>query len=283
MAQFSLSTLIRPETRITILDVGASLTEKPPYQHLIEANLARVVGFEPDTEQCKLLNVTYGEPHAFFPYFIGDGGPAVFHETNWFPTGSLFRPNKAVMERFQNVYEHATLVAEHPVETRRLDDIPGIETVDYIKIDVQGAELMALKGGERLLEQVLFIQSEVEFQELYENQPMFADLDIYLRSRNFLFIKFVGFGARCVKPLLVKNDAIKGTHELWADAVYVKNWFQPDTFTPDQLIKLAILAHDLYILPDLAYHALKNLDARQGSVHASDYLKKLTGQAGPSA
>jgi FkbM family methyltransferase len=278
---FSLSTLVRPETRITILDIGASLTEKPPYEHLLEAGIARLVGFEPDTKECEKLNATYGKPHEFFPYFIGDGNTAVFHETNWFATGSLFRPNTAILQKFQNLYELTTPVAEHPIETRRLDDIPGIGTADYIKIDVQGAELMVFKGGEKLLEDVLFIHSEVEFQELYENQPLFADVDTYLRSRNFLFVKFVGFGSRCVKPLIVKNDTNKGTHELWADALYVKNWLHLDTFTPDQLIKLAILAHDLYVLPDLAYHALKNLDARQGSVHASDYLKKLTGQADP--
>lgn len=275
---FSLSTLIRPETRITILDIGASLTEKPPYEHLIEAGLARLVGFEPDAKQCDILNATYGRPHDFFPCFIGDGKPHVFHETNWFATGSLFRPNKTVMEQFQGIYEYATPVAEHAIETRRLDDIPDIGVVDYIKIDVQGAELMVFKSGERLLENVLFIHSEVEFQPLYEDQPLFADVDSYLRSRDFLFTKFIGFGSRCISPMIMQNDASKGTHELWADALYVKNWFRLDTFTPDQLAKLAILAHDLYALPDLAYHVLKNLDARRGSELAPEYLEKLAGQ-----
>jgi FkbM family methyltransferase len=272
---FSLSSLIQPETRITILDIGASLLEKPLYDHLLKSGLVRLVGFEPNQKECEKLQTTYGKPHDFFPYFIGDGEPAVFHETNWFATGSLFKPNKPVLEKYQNLYELVTPVAQHDIETKRLDDIPGIGDVDYIKIDVQGAELMAFKGAEKLLENVLLIQSEVEFQELYENQPLFADVDIYLRSRNFLFTNFVGFGTRCIKPMIMNNDVNKGTQMIWSDVLYTKNWRDPDIFTNDKLVKLAVLAHDIYDLSDLAYYALKSLDARKGSEYAREYHAML--------
>jgi FkbM family methyltransferase len=272
---FSLSTLIQPESLITILDIGASLVEKPPYDHLLKSGMVRLVGFEPDEKQCELLRATYGKPHDFFPYFIGDGKPAVFHETNWFATGSLFKPNKPVLEKFQNLYELVTPVAEHNIETKRLDDIPDIGDADYIKIDVQGAELMVFQGAERLLENVLLIQCEVEFQQLYENQPMFADVDIHLRSRNFLFSNFVGLGTRCIKPMIMNNNVNRGTQLIWSDVLYTKNWLDPAIFTNDKLVKLAILAHDIYDMSDLAYYALMNLDARKGSEYAREYHAML--------
>lgn len=275
MMQFSLSSLIQPETVISILDVGASLLEKPPYDHLLKSGLVRLVGFEPDEQQCELLRSTYGKPHDFFPYFIGDGKPAIFHETNWFATGSLFKPNRPVLEKFQNLYELVTPVAEHPVVTKRLDDIPEIGNVDYIKIDVQGAELMVFRGAEKLLENVLLIHSEVEFHELYENQPLFADVDTYLRSRNFLFTRFVGFGTRCIKPMIMNNDVNNGTQLIWSDVLYTKNWIDPEVFSNDKLVKLAILAHDLYDMPDMAFYALKALDARKGSEYAREYHAML--------
>lgn len=65
MLNFSLSELIQPETRITILDVGASMTEKPPYAHLIASGLVRLIGFEPNQAECERLREHYGKPHEF--------------------------------------------------------------------------------------------------------------------------------------------------------------------------------------------------------------------------
>lgn len=275
MPNFSLSTLVRPESWITILDIGASLTEQPPYEHLVKSGLARLIGFEPNQNQCEKLNARYGSPHTFFPYFIGDGKPGVFWETTWFATGSLFKPNRPLLEKFVNLYELVTPVAQHPVETKRLDDIAEIDDADYIKIDVQGAELMVFKGAERLLDQVMMIQCEVEFVELYEQQPLFADVDTYLRGRSFMFQKFEYFGSRCIKPMLMNNNPYAGTHSLWADAIYTKNWLDPAIYTTDKLIKLAILLHDIYNVADLAFYLLRHVDARQGTSYAPQYRQRL--------
>ena len=275
MQKFSLSELIQPETRITILDVGASLTEMPPYAHLIASGMVRLIGFEPDKTECEKLRNHYGKPHEFFPYFIADGNPAVFWETTWFATGSLFKPNKPVLEKFNNLYELVTPVAQHNIETKRLDDIPEIDDVDYIKIDVQGAELMVFKGGEKLLDKVLLIHTEAEFQMLYEDQPLFADVDTYLRGRNFMFGKFVGFGTRCIKPTVLNDNPNLGTNILWCDALYLKNWLDLSPLSNDKLIKYAILAHDIYDQVDLSIYLLKHLDERKGTNYLRDYRKML--------
>ncbi|MCC6301731.1 MAG: FkbM family methyltransferase [Gammaproteobacteria bacterium] len=282
MLNFSLSELVQPESRITILDVGASMTEQPPYAHLIRSGLVRLVGFEPDREQCEKLRNHYGRPHDFFPYFVGDGKPAVFWETNWFATGSLFKPNTPLLEKFQNLAELVTPVAQHDIETKRLDDIPEIGAVDYIKIDVQGAELKVFEGGEKLLDNVLMIHTEVEFLELYEGQPLFADVDIHLRGRNFMFGKFIGMGTRCIKPTAVNQDVNQGTHMLWSDVLYLKNWLDPSAFSNDRLIKYAILAHDMYEYVDLAYYLLKHLDDRKGTEYAPGYYRRLSAAFAPA-
>lgn len=282
MLKFSLTELIQPESRITILDVGASMTEDPPYAHLIRSGLARLVGFEPDREQCEKLRNHYGKPHDFFPYFAGDGKPAVFWETNWFATGALFRPNTPLLEKFQNLAEHVTPVARHDVETKRLDDIPEIGAVDYIKIDVQGSELKVFQGGERLLDNVLMIHTEVEFIELYEGQPLFADVDTYLRGRNFMFGKFTQIAVRCLKPMAINQDLNQGTHMLWSDALYLKNWLDLSVFSSDRLIKYAILAHDMYEYIDLTYYLLKHLDERKGTGYAREYYRRLSAALTPA-
>ncbi len=66
----------------------------------------------------------------------------------------------------------------------RLDEVIDAP-VDVLKLDLQGYELYALQGAERLLDGVHIIITEVEFIALYDDQPLFGDVDAYLRARGF--------------------------------------------------------------------------------------------------
>ena len=233
-------------------------------------------GFEPDAKGCDNLNRKYGQSHLFLPYFAGDGKPAIFYETNWPPTGSLFKPHRPMLEKFQNLHELVTLVAEHPVPTRRLDDLPGVGDIDFVKIDAQGAELAVFQGGERVLRNALLVQTEVEFVELYEGQPLFADFDILLRSYGYQFHTFDGFGGRCFKPLQGHDNInLPMRQALWSDAIYVKDWLRFDELTLDKLKKLALLLHEIIRSFDLCHLVLQAIDARCGGDFATRYLKAI--------
>lgn len=269
------------DLRLTILDVGAAFLDAPSYQSLVDAGRARIIGFEPDPEACRKLNEKYGEPHRFLPYFIGDGAQATYYETNWGPTGSLFMPNTSLLEKFQLLAEVTTVVGEHPVVTRRLDDLPEIDDIDFVKIDVQGAELGIFQNASRVLGQVLLIQTEVGFVESYSGQPMFSDVDAFLRRNGFQFHDFVGMGSRSFKPLT--NPADPSGHpmtrsfrqKIWADALYVKDWMKLDRLAPGKLRKLAVLMHDLLGSYDLAHAVLEEHDRQTGSDYARRYLHRL--------
>ena len=56
---------------------------------------------------------------------------------------------------------------------------------DYLKLDVEGAELQVLEGGERALERTLVLDLEVEFAPLRAGQPLFAEVDTHLRGRGW--------------------------------------------------------------------------------------------------
>lgn len=65
-----------------------------------------------------------------------------------------------------------------------------------MKLDVQGSELSVLQHARRVLQDVTALQVEVEFIRLYENQPLFAYVDMFLRDQGFVFHTFTGFGSR---------------------------------------------------------------------------------------
>jgi hypothetical protein len=76
---------------------------------------------------------------------------------------SLLEPNMALLDQFTGFAELFRVVATRPVATRRLDDVPQAAGADYLKLDVQGAELMVLDGAAETLRSVLVVHTEAEF------------------------------------------------------------------------------------------------------------------------
>jgi len=187
-------------------------------------------------------------------------------------------PNQPLLSIFTGMAEVTALQRVQDVSTVRLDDIAEIEDVDFIKIDIQGGELNAFLGAEKALAAAVVIQTEAEFVELYQGQPLFADIDAHLRSRGFWFHDFREFGSRSVKPLQ-RADAHGGdqgmNQKLWTDAIYFKNPFQLEAIPDVKLQKLAVLLHDMYGSHDFAHFFLQAADARRGEQVAARYRARL--------
>lgn len=274
----SLFDLVPDIGRINVLAVGAMSVGRhtEPYDAIVAAGRARVIGFEPDITECEKLKSLFGPPHQFFPYFIGEGGPATYYRTNHTMTGSLFPPNDELLGKFQNLLELAELQDTHSVETHRLDDIAEIGEVDFFKSDVQGSELAAFRGGAKLLSETMVVHTEVEMVELYKGQPLFADVDRHLRQAGFQFHNFSGIGSRCMKPCIVNDDKNKGINQkLWFDAVYVRDFMQLGRISTDKLKKYAAIMHEIYGSFDLCHFILKELDGRLGGNLAATYTAEL--------
>ena len=278
---FSLTDLIPDAPLINVVDIGAASLGpgSEPYAKLMRAKKARIVGFEPNREACEKLNREHGAPHAFHPFFVGSGAEETFFDTNWPLTSSLFRPNTPLIDKFQNLGELMRVESEQRVATRRLDDVPGTDDVDFFKIDVQGAELKVFTGAANALAAATLIQTEVEFVALYEDQPLFAEVDSFLRRAGFQFHTFLGFGSRCFKPMKVNDDPNMGLRQfLWSDAVYVRDFMRLGEVPADKLVKLAIMLHDIVKSYDLCHYVLSEIDAETGTALAPAYFQKLAKQ-----
>jgi len=192
-------------------------------------------------------------------------------------TSSLFEPNTAFLERFHNLAELCRVVDRRTVVTRRLDDISEIGAVGFLKLDVQGAELKVLTGGVVSLKRTLVVHTEVEFVEIYAGQPLFADIDQFLRGHGFVFHRFAGLEGRTMRPLFHVGDPDHAMSQiLWGDAVYVRGVGNPETLGAEELLAQAIILHDVYQSFDLALFCLSHYDARTGSALATSYRTMLT-------
>ena len=177
---------------------------------------------------------------------------------------SLYKPNEALLSKY-NQLEVAKLQAEYPIKVTSLDSFVKnhqIDTIDFVKIDVQGAELDIFKGGVKALEDVVLIVTEVEFVPLYIDQPLIGDICQYLMKQGYMLHKLFEFGSRSLKPVVLQNDPYSGSQILWADAIFIKDLTKLSSLSSDSLLKLGLLAF-MYGSSDLTYHCFQLYDERQ--------------------
>jgi FkbM family methyltransferase len=62
----------------------------------------------------------------------------------------------------------------------------GIEKIDAVWADLQGAELQAFKGLGKMLKSVKVIHTELEINPMYNGQSLFKDVDPFLRENGFI-------------------------------------------------------------------------------------------------
>ena len=67
----------------------------------------------------------------------------------------------------------------------------GLDAIDLLWMDIQGAELKALRGMGKLLATVKAIYTEVAYRPIYINQPLAAELNAFLLKHGFAMRKIL--------------------------------------------------------------------------------------------
>jgi FkbM family methyltransferase len=271
---------------IRIADVGAAfLGQRPPYQALIDEGVARRFAFEPDEARLDELRATLEEGAVLLPYALGDGGT---HRLHVAPGGmtSLLEPDPdsyAFLTPFGrppfSPVPESVRVTE--IATRRLDDLDEVPAVDFLKIDVQGAELMILRNGRAKLSDCAVVQIEMPFFALYKNQPGFADLDAELRSLGLVVHGLAELKRYPVAPF-EPDDLWRGLNQLVeVDMIYVRDLKAPGSVATDQLTKIALICDACYGSFDIAARCLTELERRSAcpAGTAGAYLASLRGRS----
>jgi FkbM family methyltransferase len=170
---------------LTLADVGSMGGVEAEWAALNEAGLARVIGFEPDAREFKLLPRRDGVTYHNCALAARGGQAMTLHVAREPGKTSLYPPNMELLRRFPRPerWETVSKIEIAGERVRSLDEI--VEGCDFIKLDTQGSELDILKGGEKVLAGVLGLKVEVEFLELYKGQPLFSDVDRFIREAGF--------------------------------------------------------------------------------------------------
>jgi len=235
-----------------------------------------IYGFDADADACEANNtaleaqqINWTEKH--IPLALANSvGESTLYVTKHPMCSSLYPPNEPYLERFSGLSELVNLDFYMGIETTTLDEFchtEGIKEIDFLQIDVQGAELQVLQGAAQILGQsILAVQAEVEFSHLYKNQPLFADVDIYLREQGFtLFDLNNAYRLRSGSPI---RSTVRAGQLLWGDAFYFRDLIdeslENNLKTPDKILKLACIA-DILNFPDYTLELLEYLTLHYGN------------------
>jgi FkbM family methyltransferase len=123
-----------------------------------------------------------------YPFGISDyEGTAILNLTRRGQCSSLLEPNIKLIKKLQpSNWDRFEVTSRIEIPVNRLDNIlPSDTIIDKLTIDTQGTELHVIKGAGDLLKNTQVIQCEVEFVELYINQPMYEDILDYVSKFGF--------------------------------------------------------------------------------------------------
>ncbi len=158
---------------------------------------ARVFAVEPvpdNLQRCRRTISEYGARNVeVLPYALSDRdlGVALLHLSSGRPPGVDDEEDWDYGNKSSSLLEPELHLQVHPwvafdatieVKTRRLDSLCaelGVDRVDFLHADVQGAGIV-LEGAGDLLLDLRAIWLEVEAVPLYRDQPLARDIERYL-------------------------------------------------------------------------------------------------------
>ncbi|MCY1669395.1 FkbM family methyltransferase [Rhizobium sp. SL86] len=204
-----------------IVDVGAQTlgAGSHAYNALMEFCPVEVIGFDPLQERLEERLESEGRDNiTLLPYALGDGLTHTLYVNNVDATSSLYPLFKEGNDRFPLLAPLETVRTE-TVDTRRLDAVISHQQVDFLKLDVQGGELLVLQHATEVLKKTAVVQCEVEFTPIYRGQPLFGEIATFLAQHGFYFLdfNFLGHYAHRNDSGFSNNDRL-----MWADAVFLR-------------------------------------------------------------
>lgn len=158
----------------------------PKNQILIENNINKY-----NATNVKLLPIALSDKSGIEKFYVSSGQPEEQKENlDWDfgnKSSSLLPP-----DRHTEMVPWIKFKEAIDVRTENLQNVLGqlkINVVDFIHMDVQGAELKVLTGAGGMLKNIKAIWLEVADIKLYKDQPIRMDIEKFMKENNFFLVK----------------------------------------------------------------------------------------------
>jgi FkbM family methyltransferase len=193
-----------------VIHIGAHYGDE--YERFCGVGVTDFLMFEPNPDSFNILKGHVGDKdnvtleNIALGHIKKDACKMYVETANKGMSCSLMKPMKH-LEMYPNITFDSTIEVNQTSLDRYFDETDmDIGKYNMINIDVQGYELEVFKGAISSLQNIDYIMTEVNLDELYEGCPLMEHLDEFLGDL---------FGFKRVAEKIVGNKT-------WGDALYIK-------------------------------------------------------------
>lgn len=244
---------------INVFDIGCRFGIHPSWSQLKKKEFLKYYAFDIDEIEIMRLKLKYKDFSNYIAINRGFSHSEEIVKLNILAhhgQSSFFRPNMS-SDWFQNHRSSDGVIESTKIyELTTLDNFCNIENIypDFLKIDTEGYDYRIIKGGKIILESVIAIRCEVQFQEVFEKAETFADIYALLSQSGFQLANLDYDGRGVPKSYFCPNLSKYGVM-VGSEAVFIRNYNFLKSLPVNKKI-IAILFCFLNNLEDTAYQIL---------------------------
>jgi len=259
-----------------VIDVGARGGAGKEWQ--VYRDQHKIIGFEADEKECRRINESAPAYERYYPVALSSrrGKRKFYVHARHAPTSSFFDSDASFLSRFPG---WQPFMSEKPITLETVDFASfakkhEIRDIDFMKLDVEGAELDILRGvGEDFEQKLIGISTEAYFKSWAKGSSTFADLDVFLRERGFVLydLPLLRWEKKSTSPYMF-TDGIFGPTDrgqvIFTQALYLKDAVAElaiprlrKSWSAERILKLASIM-ELYQLEDCAIELIQAASAR---------------------
>jgi FkbM family methyltransferase len=252
---------------------------------------AEIIAFEPDADECGRLNESGSRPGlprvTYYPVGLWrERAVRSLRVASAPESSSLLPTNHSLVDRF-SVADRFRETQQVPIRLTDIDSFLAetrVEYVDFIKLDVEGAELMALEGSREMLRRSVHgVFVEIWFHRDHIGRPLFPDIDAFLRAFGYVLFDMrdlIRWRRKTQRGTEVRHQ-VNGGQLMFANALYLRDvpgarlagTYRPGSGSRLEILKLASLA-EVFGYNDFALEVLQC--GRDVGVLRRDEIERFT-------
>lgn len=255
----------RLNEKIMVLDNGAVLSSSVGFVNLYNMGVFITICLDPGN---KISNTQQLQQSGNFHYVpmttLGNGEQITLNITQE-PAYCSTLPLLPSEQLPEQAGIHYQSIAEIPINTVRLDDISGIDGLEWLALDNMHDYEPILQHGANALKQLLLVQIRVNFTTTHQRQPELEQCQRIMADLGYRFHKLSNL-------VSLDEASAEASNPLFADAIFVPGDSRLSSLDNNQRLKLAFLLHALYQSFELSHKLLLDTDPQL----AEDYLDSLS-------
>jgi FkbM family methyltransferase len=225
----------------TVMQVGGRGGADPYTKWLRLQGKVKTIGVEPESSGLEKMRRTHAYdwiiPHAF----ADKDGKAPLYITKARGWCSLLKPDETAIQKVVTPLCWKTrpfeVIGTEMIDVTTIDALRAkLPAIDFLQIDVQGAELAVLQGAKETLKNVAVLELEVRMKPIYENEKTYEPINAYLEDHGFSLFQMTQQGELEFGTQLVEANAC------WLNARIAEE--NPELIA--NLKKYAKAKHELY-------------------------------------